>query len=191
MLTDWHCDPQVHRTLSYPTGQSNWLATGQIVLSGVTPNMDLYGLDVFAPLLTVVPVRDIDQAIEYNRQCRYGLCASVFGSESHAAMLAPRIQAGSILLNDFVVPTADPRLPFGGRGESGYGVTRGEEGLLEMTIPQVISTKRGKWLPHSDLPHPKDEQLLDGLLQFRHGKDWKLRLDGLKQIFGAIRRTPN
>jgi len=191
MLTDWYCDPQSHQTLSYPTGQSNWLATGQIVLSGVTPNMDLYGLDVFAPLLTVVPVRDIDQAIEYNRQCRYGLCASVFGSESQAAMLAPRIQAGSILLNDFVVPTADPRLPFGGRGESGYGVTRGEEGLLEMTIPQVISTKRGKWLPHSDLPHPKDEQLLDGLLQFRHGKDWKLRLDGLKQIFGAIRRNPN
>ena len=62
---------------------------------------------------------------------------------------------------------------------------------MEMTIPQVISTKKGKWLPHSDLPHPKDEQLLDGLLQLRHGKDWKLKLDGLKQIFGAIRRNPN
>jgi aldehyde dehydrogenase (NAD+) len=105
--------------------------------------------------------------------------------------MAPEIRAGSVLINDFIVPTADPRLPFGGRGESGYGVTRGPEGLLEMTVPQVISVKRGKWLPHSDLPHAKDEQLLDGLLQFQHGGGWALRINGLKKLLASIRRNSN
>jgi aldehyde dehydrogenase (NAD+) len=152
--------------------------------------MSIYGLDVFAPLLSIVPVRDIEQALEFNDSCRYGLCASIFGMESEAKRLVSRIRAGSILINDLVVPTADARLPFGGRGESGFGVTRGEEGLLEMTNPQVISFKRGKWLPHSDLPQDRDEQLLDGVLQFQYGSGWKIRMSGLQQVLRSIRRKP-
>ena len=167
-----------------------WVSSGPIVLEGVRPGMSIYGLDVFAPLLSIVPVRDIEQAIEFNDVCRYGLCASIFGTESEAQKLVSRIRAGSILVNDLVVPTADARLPFGGRGESGFGVTRGEEGLLEMTNPQVISVKRGKWLPHSDLPQDRDEQLLDGVLQFQYGRGWRIRMSGLQQVLRSIRRKP-
>ncbi|MCY3004936.1 MAG: aldehyde dehydrogenase family protein [Planctomycetota bacterium] len=167
-----------------------WVSTGPIVLQGVRPGMSIYGLDIFAPLLSIVPVRDIEQAIAFNDSCRYGLCASIFGLESEAEQLVSRIRAGSILVNDMVVPTADARLPFGGRGESGYGVTRGEEGLLEMTNSQVISFKRGKWLPHSDLPQEGDEQLLDGLLQFQYGRGWKIRMSGLQQVLRSIRSKP-
>jgi aldehyde dehydrogenase (NAD+) len=167
-----------------------WVSTGPIVLQGVRPGMSIYSLDIFAPLLSIVPVRDIEQAIVFNESCEYGLCASIFGLESEAERLVSRIRAGSILVNDMVVPTADARLPFGGRGESGFGVTRGEEGLLEMTNSQVISFKRGKWLPHSDLPQEGDEQLLDGVLQFQYGRGWKIRMSGLQQVLRSIRRKP-
>lgn len=57
-------------------------------------------------------------------------------------------------------------------GESGYGVTRGDEGLLEMTVPRVISVRKGSWLPHAKPPTPDDEALLDGLLQWNHADTW-------------------
>jgi aldehyde dehydrogenase (NAD+) len=191
LLVPWERDIQQGRDLPFPQACTDWVSTGQIVLSQVDPKMDIYGVDIFAPLLTIVPVRDIEQAIQYNNACRYGLCVSIFGSPTQGAELARRLKSGSVILNDFVVPTADPRLPFGGRRESGFGVTRGEEGLLEMTIPQVISDKRGKWLPHSDLPHPRDEQLLDGLLQLQHGENWIERFRGLKQLIASMKRHKN
>jgi aldehyde dehydrogenase (NAD+) len=95
------------------------------------------------------------------------------------------VSAGFITINDLIVPTADPRLPFGGRGESGYGVTRGNEGLLEMTYPKVVSARLGSWLPHAKLPEAADEKLLDGLLQFSHHKDFKARMQGLLQSVRA------
>jgi hypothetical protein len=65
-------------------------------------------------------------------------------------------------------------------------VTRGNEGLLSMTTPKVVSTRLGSWLPHTALPKVGDEQLLDGVLQFVHGKGWRRRVTGLRQIVQAI-----
>lgn len=191
LMLDWKCDDSRRESVDSGTRGSDWIATGQVVLNQVTPEMLICGIDIFAPLMTILPVKDIDQAIELNNRCKYGLCVSIFGQENRASSLAPRLRAGSVIINDLIVPTADPRLPFGGRGESGFGVTRGDEGLLEMTVPQVITVRRGKWLPHSDLPHPQDEQLLDGLLQFQHGREWTLRIGGLKKLLASIRRNPN
>ena len=53
---------------------------------------------------------------------------------------------GMVTVNDVIVPTAHPATPFGGRGESGWGVTQGAEGLLEMTVPQV-GQRRAAALP--------------------------------------------
>ena len=148
--------------------------------------MDIFRLDIFAPLMMIIPVGSIGQAVQWNRECPYGLCVTLFGNESQARGLIPDLKAGTVLINDFIVPTADPRLPFGGRGESGYGVTRGEEGLLAMTVPKVVAARRGNWLPHSNLPQAKDEQLLDGLLQLQHGEQLRDRLKGLRQVIRSI-----
>ena len=85
--------------------------------------------------------------------------------------------------NDFINPHVDR--VFGGRGESGYGVTRGNEGLLEMTSPKVVSARLGSWLPHSKLPDASDEALLDGLLQFSHNGQFKGKIKGLLQTVRA------
>lgn len=157
-----------------------------VVLTRIKTSMDIFRLDVFAPLLMIVPVGSIGQAVQWNRECPYGLCVTLFGSESQARGLIPDLKAGTVLINDFIVPTADPRIPFGGRGESGYGVTRGEEGLLAMSAPKVVAARRGNWLPHSNLPQAKDEQLLDGLLQLQHGEQLQDRLKGLRQVIRSI-----
>ena len=121
--------------------------------------------------------------------CPYALGASVFGDGGEAQSVAARLDVGVVTINDLIVPTADPRLPFGGRGESGFGVTRGAEGLLEMTRPKVISKRRGKWLPHLDAPTEADDDILSGLLDFSYSSGFRSRLRGLRKLISSARRA--
>lgn len=89
--------------------------------------------------------------------------------------MAARLNAGSVTINDLIVLTADPRLPFGGRRQSGYGVTRGAEGLLEFTAIKSLSVRRGRSRPHYAPSHPSDGALFAAYLRTVHGCPWSLR----------------
>ena len=150
------------------------------------PEMELCSADIFAPLLMIVPVEDWADALQADSQSPYALAASIYGPTEDALRLATYISAGVITINDTIVPTADPQTPFGGCGESGFGVTQGDEGLLEMTHPKVISVRRGSWLPHLKPLTPADSLLLEGVLQLNHSQSWKGRWAGIRQMFRAI-----
>ncbi|GEL65655.1 aldehyde dehydrogenase family protein [Kozakia baliensis] len=109
--------------------------------------IDLLNIDIFQPWLALVEVASMEEAVQLDRRSDYALGASLFGPEQECEMLARRLAAGSICINDLIVPTADPRLPFGGKKNSGWGVTRGREGLLAMTRPVAIS-KRHRFAFH-------------------------------------------
>lgn len=157
-----------------------------LVLKNVKPNMRLVQSDLFAPVISLITVQDWLEAVAADRRCPYALCASIFGNPDEAEQRSPQIDAGCIVINDVIAPTADPRVPFSGRGESGYGVTRGAEGLLEMTRVKAIAIRRGKWVPHLDPPHPTDSEILRGLFKFQHGGSWRTRWEGIKQMWQAI-----
>lgn len=139
------------------------------VAFGVPSDSPLLSTDLMAPVLSVVPVDDMEQAICADQSCPFALGATIFGSERSAAQLTGRIRAGVVLVNDVILPHADPRLPFGGRGRSGFGVTRGAEGLLELTRPKAVSVRRGTFRPHFDAPRPGDEHLFASYLSAAHG----------------------
>lgn len=160
-----------------------------VVLADVPPRAALLSEDLFAPVLSLVPVCGDEEALALDARCPYALGASVFGSEVGARALARRIRAGVVVVNDLVVPTADPRLPFGGRGDSGFGVTRGAEGLLEMTVPKALAVrtrKRGR-LRHLETPVPEDEALFRAFLAVGHG-GLGTRLRGAVALFRALLR---
>jgi len=105
--------------------------------------------------------------------------------------LARRLRTGFVTVNDVIAPTAHPATPFGGLGHSGWGVTQGAEGLLEMTVPQVVSVRRGTFRPHYDLAAGKtadNEGLVRALLQMGHGRSFLQRLRGFWQVLRAIRK---
>lgn len=162
-----------------------------IAVLDADPEWRLLREDVFAPVVSLVPVRDFDEALALDRRCPYGLGASIFGPPEQARELASRVPAGSISINDLIVPTADPRLPFGGRGDSGYGVTRGAEGLLAMTRIKTISLRRGRFRPHyRSLLSTRDEaEAASAYLRAAHGAGMLGRLAALARLVRALIRV--
>jgi len=94
-----------------------------------------------ASTTTFTVAADADEALALANGGGYALGAAVFGEPVAAAAFARRLRAGCVVVGDAVAPTADPRLPFGGAGESGFGITRGAEGLLALTRPQAMVTR--------------------------------------------------
>jgi aldehyde dehydrogenase (NAD+) len=148
----------------------------------------------FAPLAAIAIFDTIEQALALTRQCRSGLAASIFTKNMVLAQhLAAQLPAGYVTVNDVLAPTAHPATPFGGRGASGWGVTQGTEGLLSLTVPQVVSIRHGRFRPHYDEAIPpasvSTHEILEGLLRSGYSRSWRERWRGLRQLFrGLFRR---
>lgn len=108
------------------------------LLEGVRPDMPAFEEEVFGPVAVLVGARDEQEALRLANASRYGLGAGIFSrDEQRALKLAASLEAGNIAINGFVV--SDPRLPFGGVKESGYGRELGVPGLREfVNIKSVV-----------------------------------------------------
>lgn len=157
-----------------------------VVLADVTPTMSIAQSDLFAPITSLITYTSPREALDAARQCPYALGASVFGLPSEAAEFAREVSAGCVVVNDLIAPTADPRVSFCGWNQSGYGVTRGPEGLLQMTRVNVIAEQRGSWRPHLDPNGHPPLSLLRGLMNWSHGNTLTQRLQGLSQLFSTF-----
>ncbi len=137
---------------------------------------------------SIVAVRDDADALELANLNEHGLGASIFSSDEKAAQaLAAQLRTGFVTINDLIVPTADPRFPFGGVGASGFGITRGAEGLLEMTYAHVVATRRTKFLPHLEEPQEQDAELFETYLTLAHGRGWRARWSALRRLVQLCR----
>jgi acyl-CoA reductase-like NAD-dependent aldehyde dehydrogenase len=158
------------------------------VVADARPGMALCREASFAPVLAVLPFDGVEEALAMEAECGYALGASVFtGRAERAGPIAARVRAGMVAVNDVIVPTAHPATPFGGRGRSGWGVTQGAEGLLEMTVPQAVSVRAGTYRPHYD-PAAGQGELLRGLLEAGHAPGWGQRWRGWRRLLGAAWR---
>jgi acyl-CoA reductase-like NAD-dependent aldehyde dehydrogenase len=159
------------------------------VVADARVDMPLLQEDLFAPILSLVPVAGEDEAVAAANACPYALGASVFGPEAPALRVADRLDVGCVQIGDVIAPTGDPRLPFGGRRASGFGVTRGAEGLLEMTAIKTVSIRRGRHLQHLEPMRPGDEALFLGYLRAGHARSLRARASGLiSMCIAAVRR---
>lgn len=148
-----------------------------VILAGVPPEARVLADDVFLPVLALVTVADDQEAIQRLNQCPFALGASIFTRDRGMAReLAARINVGTISVNDLIVPTADPRLPFGGCKRSGFGAARGAEGLLELTRPKVVTISCGAFRPAFDPPQTGDAELIGNYLRVAHGRGFSTRL---------------
>ena len=92
----------------------------------------------FGPALPIIRYSTVDEAVSMANALDVGLGASVWSADPAAARaVAARIEAGTVWINKH--GAVDPRVPFGGTKQSGYGLEFGVEGLKALGVPQVIT----------------------------------------------------
>lgn len=107
------------------------------VLTNVSKGMPVYDDEVFGPVLPVITFSDETEAIAIANDSPYGLGSSIFSANTaHAEALAKQIDAGQVFINNPV--KSDPRLPFGGVKNSGYGRELSGFGIREFVNIKTV-----------------------------------------------------
>jgi acyl-CoA reductase-like NAD-dependent aldehyde dehydrogenase len=159
------------------------------VVIDASPEMAICREASFAPLLAVVPFDNEADLVSMSETCPYGLGASVFTSDPRRAeRLAGRLRVGSVAVNDVIVGTAHPAIGFGGVRHSGWGETRGEGGLLALTVPQVVTVRKGRFRLHFHADDPAFAEATRGLLEWCHSARWRGRWSGFWRMVRAFMR---
>jgi acyl-CoA reductase-like NAD-dependent aldehyde dehydrogenase len=103
------------------------------VLDRVTPKMRIYGEESFGPVVCVVRVKGVDEAVRIANDTEYGLAAAVFGRDVQRALsVARRIESGICHINGPTVAD-EAQMPFGGVKASGYGRFGGKAAIDAFT----------------------------------------------------------
>jgi succinate-semialdehyde dehydrogenase/glutarate-semialdehyde dehydrogenase len=107
------------------------------VISDIPPNAPINRQEVFGPVALVYRVRDINEAISLANDNPYGLGSSVWTEEpDEQRRFIDELQSGMTFINAIVA--SDPRLPFGGVKQSGYGRELGPHGILEFVNAKTV-----------------------------------------------------
>jgi succinate-semialdehyde dehydrogenase/glutarate-semialdehyde dehydrogenase len=111
------------------------------VLTGVTKGMPAYDEELFGPVAAIIGVKDEAEAIRVANDSCFGLGAAVFTADSaRGERIAARgLDAGCCFVNSFV--KSDPRLPFGGVKESGFGRELASFGIREFVNVKSVYVK--------------------------------------------------
>jgi succinate-semialdehyde dehydrogenase/glutarate-semialdehyde dehydrogenase len=126
------------------------------VLTEVDHSMRIMREETFGPVLPIMSVASLDEAIRLANDSAYGLTASGWTRDpATARKLQERLQAGVVTINDSVSSFGEPTAPWGGVKQSGVGRTHGGAGLREMVQVKYVTEdwSRGPalwWYPYGD-----------------------------------------
>ena len=132
-----------------PAGYEGGFWLGPTIIDRATPDMECSTVEIFGPVLTIIRVRDLSEALALERRCVYGNATSVFTTRGSVAQrVADAATAGMIGVN-IGVPVPREPFSFGGRKQSkfGHGDITGEASLDFWSDRKKITSK---WEPQRD-----------------------------------------
>lgn len=124
-------------------GEFDGTLISAIALDHVTPAMKIYSEESFGPVVTIIRVKGVDEAITIANDTEYGLSSAVFGKDATRALsVARRIESGICHVNGPTVHD-EAQMPFGGTKASGYGRFGGKAAIQEFTELRWITVQDG------------------------------------------------
>lgn len=111
------------------------------ILRNVKPGMAAFDEELFGPVAALIKTKNEDDAIALANNSSFGLGASIFTQDVKRGELIAKekLNAGCCFVNDFV--KSDPRLPFGGINQSGYGRELSPFGIKEFVNIKTVYIK--------------------------------------------------
>jgi len=126
------------------------------VVSVESDDTPLMSDETFGPVLPIALVDDADEAVRRANASRYGLTASLWTKDrKKARVLAKKLRAGVVTINNHGFTGALPNAPWSGHGETGWGITGSTLALDTLTRPRLVllDRSRGKkelwWYPYT------------------------------------------
>jgi succinate-semialdehyde dehydrogenase/glutarate-semialdehyde dehydrogenase len=156
------------------------------VLAGVDHTMRIMREETFGPVLPIMAVPSVDEAIRLANDSEYGLTASGWTRDPGlAARLERDLQAGVVTINDCVYSHGEPTGPWGGVKQSGFGRTHGLPGLREMVQVKYVTREFGGgadlwWYPYGEEFH----RLMSTANRALHAPSWWRRLAAQVRLLG-------
>ena len=146
--------------------------------------------ETFGPVLPIALVDDAEEAIRRANASRYGLTASLWTRDrKKARVLARRLRAGVVTINNHGFTGALPNAPWSGHGETGWGITGSTLALDTLTRPRLVllDRSRGKrelwWYPYT----PALRNVAVAMATLRSGtRGIFARLGALFRLVGAM-----
>ena len=112
-----------------PTGFDKGYFVPPTIFAGVDNRMTIAQEEIFGPVLCIIPYKDENDAVRIANESIYGLAGGVWsGDDTRAQRVARRMRTGQVAVNG---GGFNPRAPFGGYKQSGYGRELGPFGLEE------------------------------------------------------------
>jgi acyl-CoA reductase-like NAD-dependent aldehyde dehydrogenase len=134
------------------------------------PDAPLVRGEHFGPVIAVVPVAGLEEAVRLHAGVPKKLATSVFTrSVRLGEELAPRLGSGVVTINDVVLPTAHPGVSITGSGLSGWNPSRGPEGLRALTRAVHVSVTRGLLRPPTGVPSSVQARQVSRFLLWWYG----------------------
>ncbi len=159
-----------------------------MVLTDVNHDMKLMKYETFGPVLGVMKVSSMEEALALANDSHLGLTGSVWSKDKKKAeYIASQIEAGVITVNDHLMTHGMAETSWGGMKESGLGRTHGKLGFLEMVQPKFIvkdslsGLKSLPWWP------PYSEDVYRGLKSMVEFFNCNFSGKKIKGMFGTLR----
>ena len=104
------------------------------IFDDVKPSMKIAREEIFGPVLSIIKVEDLEEAISVSNDIKFGLCSSIFTNNlNHAMRFIEQTQVGFTHVN-LMTSLKEPQLPFGGIKESGVGLPEAGKTGIEFFI---------------------------------------------------------